>query len=93
MANKKDVTTDTEFHGAEVPETPEASGAPKTEIKDSEEVKAPETPVIDPVFKSNPDLKEYFRTSDGEVFYKETFARYHATKNKLKDSSVKKVTR
>ena len=42
-------------------------------------------------FKNNPDLKEYFETSDGTQFYKEDLAKNHA--RDLEDKTVKSVSR
>lgn len=42
-------------------------------------------------FKNNPDLNEYFETSDGTKFYKEDLAKNHA--RSLKDTGVSHVFR
>ena len=42
-------------------------------------------------FKNNPDLKEYFETSDGQKFYKEDLAKNHA--RSLDDKGVTHVFR
>ena len=42
-------------------------------------------------FKDNPELQEYFETSDGTAFYKEDLAKNHA--RNLEDKSVKPVFR
>lgn len=46
---------------------------------------------MDKVFKSNPSLKEYFKTSDGKPFYSESAARNHA--KALEDKTVVPVKR
>ena len=33
---------------------------------------------MDPIFKSNPNLKKFYRTSDGTAFYNENLASNHA---------------
>jgi hypothetical protein len=43
------------------------------------------------VFESNPNMKEYFETSDGQPFYKKQDADLHATS--LKDKKVTLVER
>ena len=42
-------------------------------------------------FKENPNLQEYFETSDGTAFYKEDHAKDHA--RNLEDKTVKTVTK
>ena len=43
------------------------------------------------LFKNNPELKEYFETSDGEKFYSHNLAANHA--KGLEDKEVKTVTK
>jgi len=45
----------------------------------------------DPIFKANPRLKEYFKTSDGNAFFTEHDAKNYATS--LKNKKVEKVER
>ncbi|RWX00917.1 hypothetical protein [Flavobacterium cerinum] len=45
----------------------------------------------DQVFESNPTISVYYKTSDGETFYKEGDAKFHA--RSLKDKSVQTVTK
>lgn len=47
----------------------------------------------DPVFDANPALKFYFKTSDGQAFYKEENAKLHISSAKLKDKKIDKVTK
>lgn len=46
---------------------------------------------MDNTFENNPNLKEYFQTSDGEKFYTKNMAENHA--RDLKDRSVTMVGR
>jgi hypothetical protein len=46
---------------------------------------------MDNTFENNPNLKEYFQTSDGEKFYTKNMAENHA--RDLKDRSVTTVSR
>lgn len=45
----------------------------------------------DKIFKQNPELSEYFQTSDGQAFYTAEAARMHA--KSLADKSVKHVVK
>ncbi|MGE4345936.1 MAG: hypothetical protein AB7D46_00835 [Flavobacteriaceae bacterium] len=46
---------------------------------------------MDKVFKDNPKLDVYFKTSDGEAFYNENDAKNYA--KKLKDKKVQRVVK
>lgn len=46
---------------------------------------------MDEIFKNNPDLHEYYETSDGQKFYTENLARNHA--RSLDKNEVQHVTR
>lgn len=46
---------------------------------------------MDQVFKENPNLKEYFKTSDGTPFYSQNAAQNHA--KKLEDKTITPVVR
>lgn len=45
----------------------------------------------DPVFSANPNISEYYKTSDGNAFFKREFAETHA--QSLKNKEVEKVVK
>lgn len=46
---------------------------------------------MEAIFKTNPNLKEFFKTSDGEAFYQESNAHNHA--KSLEDKTVETIKR
>lgn len=48
---------------------------------------------MDKFFQDNPDLKEYFKTSDGQAFYSENGAKNHVKTAKLANQHIECVVR